>query len=163
VVSSQRQIRWIGYGAVLAGAMFILADLIDLSAYSHGFGANSFSEEASTTISALQSVLTLVAGVLLLASLVGLYAQRVEYFGLLGLFGIVIAFCGTVIAVSAFWTNAFVTSSLVQEASSLLDGRPPRALAAGLTLSYGSVALGWLLFGWPRCRRVSTLKRWRGC
>jgi hypothetical protein len=121
--------------------MFVLADLIDLSTNSDSFGG-----ETLTAVSAVQSALTLVAGVLLLVSLVGLYAGRLEQFGLLGLFGFVIAFCGTVMAVGAFWADAFVAPSLARETASLLEGRPPRALAAGFTLSYGSVTLGWLLF-----------------
>jgi hypothetical protein len=147
VSSSQRQVRWTGRAAILAGTMFILADLIDLSVDSDGFGADSFSGEALTAVSAIQSALTLGAGVLLLVSLAGLYAGRLEQFGLLGLFGFVIAFCGTVMAVGAFWADAFVAPSLAREVPSLLEGRPPRALAAGFTLSYGSTALGWLLFG----------------
>jgi hypothetical protein len=125
VSSSQRQIRWTGRAAILAGTMFILADLIDLSVDSDGFGANSFSGEALTVVSAVQSVLTLGAGMLLLISLTGLYAGRLEQ----------------------FWADAFVAPSLAQEAPGFLDGGTPEALAAGFTLSYGSAALGWLLFG----------------
>jgi hypothetical protein len=131
----------------LAGAIFILADLIDLFADSDSLGANSFSGQALTVVSTVQSALTLVAGVLLLASLAGFYALRFDEAGLLGLFGFLIAVYGTVMAVGAFWAEAFAAPSLARETPSLLDVRPPRALAVGFTLSYGSVALGWLLFG----------------
>ncbi len=146
-MSSQRQIPWTGSAAVLAGAIFVLADLIDLFADSDGFDAHSFSGEALTVVSTAQSVLTLVAGVLLLASLAGFYAPRFDEAGLLGLFGFLIAFCGTVMAVGAFWADVFAASSVARETSGLLGARPPRALAVGFTLSYGSVTLGWLLFG----------------
>lgn len=146
-MSSQQQIRWTGRAAVLAGAIFVLADLIDLFADSDGLGASSFSGELLTVVSTVQSALTLVAGVLLLASLAGFYGLRFDEAGLLGLFGFLIAFCGTVMAVGAFWADAFAAPSLARETPGLLDGRPPRALAVGFTLSYGSVTLGWLLFG----------------
>jgi hypothetical protein len=126
----------------MAGATFVLADLIDLSADSDGFGG-----ETLTAVSVVQSALTLVAGVLLLASLAGFYAQRFDEAGLLGLFGFVIALCGTLMAVEAFWIDAFIAPSSAREPLGFLDIRPPRALAAGFTLSYGSVTLGWLLFG----------------
>jgi hypothetical protein len=147
VLSSQRQIRWTGNAAVWAGAIFVLADLIDLFADSDSFGARSFSTEALTVIFTVQSALTLVAGVLLLASLAGFYALQFDEAGLLSLFGFLIAFCGTVMAVGAFWADTYAAPSLARETPSLLDARPPRALAVGFTLSYGSITLGWLLFG----------------
>ncbi len=60
--------------------------------------------------------------------------------------GFLLAFCDTVMAVGVFWANTFVAPSLKREELSVLATAPPRALAAGFTLSYGSVALGWLLF-----------------
>ncbi len=131
----------------MAGAIFILADLIDLFADSDGFDAHSFSGELLTVVSTGQSALTLVAGVLLLASLAGFYALGFDEAGLLGLFGFLIAFCGTVMAVGGFWTDAFATPSLAGETPGPLDIKPPRALAVGFTLSYGTITLGWLLFG----------------
>lgn len=133
--------------AILAGLMFLVSDLIDLAISSDGFGPKNLGEEASRVVSASQSGLTLLAGLLLLVGLAGLYVRQLEDGGLLGMVGFLVAFCGTVMAVGAFWANAFVAPSLAQEELRLLDAAPPRALAAGFTLSYGSVALGWLLFG----------------
>lgn len=54
-------------------------------------------------------------------------------------------------AVGGFWANAFVapslTHALARESSTLMEASPPRALAAGFTLSYGLVAAGWFAFG----------------
>ncbi len=146
-MSSSEQIRWTGLAAILAGLMFLVSDLIDLAISSDGFGPKNLGEEASRAVSASQSGLTLLAGLLLLVGLAGLYVRQLEDGGLLGMVGFLVAFCGTVMAVGAFWANAFVAPSLAQEELRLLDAAPPRALAAGFTLSYGSVALGWLLFG----------------
>ncbi len=71
--------------------------------------------------------------------------------GLLGLFGFVVAFSGTVMAVGGLWSNVFVASSLAHalasEAVGLMAAAPPKALSAGFTLSYGLVAVGWFVFG----------------
>ncbi len=127
--------------------MFIVSDLLDLAIGSDGFGPKNLGEEPSSAVSAIQSGLTLLAGMLLLIGLAGLYIRQLEDGGLLGMVGFLVAFCGTVMAVGTFWADAFVAPSLAREELRLLDGAPPRALAAGFTLSYGSVALGWLLFG----------------
>lgn len=146
-MSSSEQIRWAGLAAILAGMMFLVSDLLDLAISFDGFGPKNLGGEPSMTVSAVQSGLTLLAGILLLVGLAGLYSRQLEDGGLLGMVGFLVAFCGTVMAVGVFWADAFIAPSLAQEELRLLDAAPPRALAAGFTLSYGSVALGWLLFG----------------
>lgn len=82
-----------GIAAVAAGTLFVVADLLDLLAARSG----NFSTSEGTAPGVLivvQSGLTLLAGVLLLFGLVGLYANRFEETGLLGLFGFVMAFRG---------------------------------------------------------------------
>ncbi len=146
-MSTSRQIRWTGLSAILAGTIFIVSDLLDLAADSDGFGPKNLGEEASSAVSAIQSGLTLLAGLLLLVGLAGLYFRQSEDGDLLGVVGFLVAFYGTVMAVGVFWADAFVAPSLAREELRFLDAAPPTALAAGFTLSYGSVALGWLLFG----------------
>ena len=131
----------------MAGTIFIVSDLLDLAADSDGFGPKNLGEEASSAVSAIQSGLTLLAGLLLLVGLAGLYFRQSEDGDLLGVVGFLVAFYGTVMAVGVFWADAFVAPSLAREELRFLDAAPPTALAAGFTLSYGSVALGWLLFG----------------
>ncbi len=139
-----------GIAAVVAGTLFVVADLLDLLAARSG-GFSTSEGTAPGVLIVVQSGLTLLAGVLLLFGLVGLYANRFEETGLLGLFGFVMAFSGTVMAVGAFWGNVSVAPSLahalVAETSSLVEATPPRALSAGFTLSYGLVAAGWFAFG----------------
>jgi hypothetical protein len=132
--------------------MFIVSDLLDLATDSDGFGTKNLGDETWPAISAIQSGLTLLAGLLLLVGLAGLYFRQSEDGGLLGVVGFLVAFYGTVMAVGAFWADAFVAPSLAGEELRVLDAAPPTALAAGFTLSYGSVALGWLLFGWSTLR-----------
>ena len=133
---------------------FVVSDLLSLvtepAAGSDGFGAYDVGADSGVLL-VVQSGLTLLAGVLLLFGLLGLYADRFEEVGLLGLFGVAAAFSGTVMAIGDFLGNASVAPSLAHaltvEASSLVDVAPPRSLSAGFTLSYGLVAAGWLAFG----------------
>ncbi len=149
---SSTQIQWTGLSAILAGTIFIVSDLLDLATDSDGFGNKNLGEGVLPTVSAIQSGLTLLAGLLLLVGLAGLYFRQSDDGGLLGVVGFLVAFYGTVMAVGAFWADAFVAPSLAREELRFLDAAPPTALAAGFTLSYGSVALGWLLFGWSTLR-----------
>lgn len=90
-MSSYTLIRRCGVSAVLAGALFVAADLLDLltspATDSGGFGADAFEEAAPDTALVVQSGMTLLAGLLLLFELIGLYLRRAEDLGLLGLFG----------------------------------------------------------------------------
>ena len=146
-MSSSKQIRWAGLAAIVAGAMFLCSDLLDLAASPDGFGPKNLGEASSPALSAIQSGMTLLAGLLLLVGLAGLYFRQLDEGGLLSMLGFLLAFCGTVMAVGVFWADTFVAPSLAREELRLLGAAPPRALAAGFTLSYGSVALGWILFG----------------
>ena len=149
---SIREIRWSGLSAIFAGTIFIVSDLLDLATDSDGFGTKNLGKEAWPAVSAVQSGLTLLAGLLLLVGLAGLYFRQSEDGGLLGVVGFLVAFYGTVMAVGTFWADAFIAPSLAGEELRFLEAAPPTALAAGLTLSYGFVAFGWLLFGWSMLR-----------
>ena len=154
-MSSSDLIRRCGLAAVMAGVLFVATDLLDLTfepaAGPVGFGTETFGEPNPGALLVLQSALTLLAGVLLLFGLIGLYARRLEDLGILGLFGFVAAFSGTVMAVGSFWSNVFVAPSLAEalarEPSGLMDAASPRALSAGFRLSYGLVAAGWFVLG----------------
>ncbi len=139
----------------MAGVLFVATDLLDLTFEPAtgpvGFGTETFGETNPGALLVLQSALTLLAGVLLLFGLIGLYTHRLEKLGILGLFGFVVAFSGSVMAVGGFWSNVFVAPSLAEalarEPSGLMDAASPRALSAGFTLSYGLVAAGWFVLG----------------
>jgi hypothetical protein len=154
-VSSSDLIRRCGLAAVMAGVLFVATDLLDLTFEPAtgpvGFGTGTFGETNPGALLVLQSALTLLAGVLLLFGLIGLYTHRLEKLGILGLFGFVVAFSGSVMAVGGFWSNVFVAPSLAEalarEPSGLMDAASPRALSAGFTLSYGLVAAGWFVLG----------------
>lgn len=153
-MSSSAFIRRCGLAAVVAGALFVASEFLDLAvepASPEGLGTEAFPETAPGALLVFQSGITLIAGGLLLFGLVGLYIHRLEEFGLLGLLGFITALSGTMMAIGGFWSSAFVapslTDALIREASALMDAAPPRALSAGFSLSYGLVTAGWFLLG----------------
>jgi hypothetical protein len=92
-------IRGGGLAAALAGALFVIADLITLIIFAVGQGP--------VVQGGLLVRGTLSAGavVLLLLGLVGLYAYRSEATGILGLTGFLVAFAGIVLGQSFAWAG----------------------------------------------------------
>ena len=90
-MESSNLIRWCGLAAVVAGALFVLINLITTLIL--GFGQGQFELLVRTVISP-------VAGALLLLGLVGLYARQAEALDLVGLIGFLLAFFGTVLALA---------------------------------------------------------------
>ncbi|MCA1718134.1 MAG: hypothetical protein LC781_15380 [Actinobacteria bacterium] len=88
-----------------------------------------------------------LAGVLLLLGLVGLYARQSEATGALGLVAFLVAFVGTALILGTWWTNAFVAPSLATDAPAFLEAGPTGVLGVAYTLSFALAALGWLMFG----------------
>ena len=142
-MSSSNLIRWAGLAAILAGVLLVVADLLNLAI---GFDDDEpFSETATTDIYAFQSVVNLLAAVLLLIGLVGLYARQSEAAGLLGLAGFLVAFLGTALVTGLLWASLFIVPTLAVEVPAFLDqveGPPP-----GFFLTFITFAVGWLLFG----------------
>ncbi len=142
-MSSSDLIRWAGLAAILAGVLLVVADLLNLAI---GFDDDEpFSETATTGIYAFQSVVNLLAAVLLLIGLVGLYARQSEAAGLLGLAGFLVAFLGTALVTGLLWASLFIVPTLAVEVPAFLDqveGPPP-----GFFLTFITFAVGWLLFG----------------
>ncbi len=90
-------IRWGGLVAVVAGTLFIIVNLITLLALA--FGQESFALF-------VRSVISPVAGTLLLLGLVGLYARQSEATDIIGLIGFLFAFFGTGLALAGnAWAN----------------------------------------------------------
>lgn len=138
-------IRWGGLAAMLAGALFVAADLLSLSI------SPKFPSVASLTSEpyAIQSVLKLVAAVLLLLGLFGLHARQIEAAGPLGTAGFLAAFSGTALAVGSFWATAFFAPAMAASFPVVFDtGQgPPGRLADAFLVSWATFVLGWMLFG----------------
>ena len=71
-MSSPNRVRWSELAAIVAGVLFLISNLLDLTSDSPGMGADDFGV-TPTVLSTVQTATTLVAGVLLLLlELVGL-------------------------------------------------------------------------------------------
>src|SRR5215203_5600509 len=96
-MKSSELIRWSGLAAVIAGALFIVVNLIALLILS--FGQGSFELLVRSAISS-------VAGTLLVLGLFGLYARQAEVTGIVGLIGFSFVLFGTILALAGnVWAN----------------------------------------------------------
>jgi hypothetical protein len=138
-----------GFATVLAGLLFIIAEPLTLSAASNGLRQAYLHVGlvATTNSFVAQSLLSFLAGVLLLGGLVGLYARQVEAAGKLGLGGFLVAFFCTALLLSNFYANFVITPTVAFAAPEFLDSFYGGMLRLWFPLEFGFLALGWLLFG----------------
>jgi hypothetical protein len=151
-MSSSNLIRWSGLAAMVAGALWVVGDLLNLTVL---FSPEPFSEEAQTGSYVFRQALFLLGVMLLLVGLVGLYARQSQPAGALGFVGFLVAFAGTVLVAGFLWASIFIAPVLATEAPELLDaGPPPGLFLAGITCG-----VGWLLFG-IAALRARVYPRW---
>ncbi len=144
-MSFSNLIRWGGVAAMLAGALFVAADLLSLS-ISPKFPS---SESLLSEPYAIQSVLKLAGAALLLLGLLGLHARQADTAGPLGTAGFLAAFCGTALAVGSFWATAFFAPAMAASDPAGFDALqgPPGRLADAFVVTIAAFVLGWGLFG----------------
>ncbi len=141
-MSSSNLIRYGGLAAMIGGVLILISDLLTFTAFS-----GDIVEVATSGAYLVDGSMRVLAGILLLIGLVGLYARQVEVSGALGLAGFLVAFAGTALVLGSWWTNAFIASSLATDAPAFLEAGPTGVLNAAYTLSFAIAGLGWLLFG----------------
>ncbi|MBA3474726.1 MAG: hypothetical protein H0T57_16145 [Rubrobacter sp.] len=135
-------IRWSGLAAILGAALLLISDFLSFTVLS-----GDLTELAKTGAFLADGVTRVLAGMLLLLGLVGLYARQSEASGALGLVAFLVAFAGTALILGTWWTNAFVAPSLAMDAPAFLEAGPTGVLGVAFTLSFALAAVGWLLFG----------------
>jgi hypothetical protein len=145
-------IRWSGLAAMVAAALWVVGDLLNLTLL---FSTEPFSEEAQTGSYLFRQALFLLGVVLLLVGLVGLYAHQSQAAGALGLVGFLVAFAGTVLVAGFIWAGTFVAPALATEAPEFLDAGPPPGYFPALV----TCSVGWLLFG-IAALRARVFPRW---
>jgi hypothetical protein len=141
-VSSSDLIRYSGLAAILGAALLLISDFLSLTVLS-----GDPAEIVTTGAYLADGGTRILAGILLLLGLVGLYARQSEASGTLGLVAFLVAFAGTALILGTWWTNAFVAPVLAQEDSRLLETGPTGVMSVAFTLSFALTAVGWLLFG----------------
>ena len=139
-MSSSGLIRWSGLAAMVAAALLVVGDLLNLTVL---FSSEPFSEEAKSGSYLFRQVLFLLGVMLLLLGLVGLYTRQSQAAGTLGLVGFLVAYAGTVLGAGFLWASTFVTPALATEVPEFLDAGPPLGFFPALS----TCGVGWLLFG----------------
>lgn len=128
--------------AVLAGTLLLTLDVLELLV---------FGLEPRSAIAATGAYIFIMAGFLLatllaLLGLVGLYAGQAEAAGRLGFISFLAAFVGTVLFAGYFWAQGFFAPVVAGAAPDIVDSEPGW-LGLGAVVSFFFFALGWLLFG----------------
>ena len=141
-MNSSDLIRWSGLAAVLGGALLIVSDFLSFTVNS-----GDLAEVVTTGAYLADGSMRVLAGVLLLVGLVGLYARQSEASGVPGLVAFLVAFAGMAMILGTWWTNAFVAPSLATGAPEFLAAGPTGVLGVAFMLSFALGAVGWLLFG----------------
>jgi hypothetical protein len=145
-MSSSNLTHWGGLAAIGSGVLWIILPL----AFSILFSGRPESITALTSAWKIVVSLELVAGVLTLITLMGLYASQANATGAFGLIAFVAALTGTAMMFGLSWTNIFATPALAAETPEFVDAVQaalPLTLMIGYGLTFGLFALGWLLFG----------------
>jgi hypothetical protein len=143
-VSPPNLFRMSGLALVLAGAMFVVAELISLSVLAQG-DVDDLRQIAGTNSFFLQSFSTLVGGIFLLGGLVGLYVRQSEAAKKLGVAGFVLAFLGTALVVGDFYANTFITPLVALEAPNFLDNPLAGVLQVWLPFDFVLLAASCLV------------------
>src|SRR5215203_4568938 len=103
-----------------------------------------------TSSYSVSSGLRLLAFVLLVWGLIGIYGSQSRAAGTLGLWTFVFVFLATALAAGNVWAEVFVYPTLTQVAPSMVPGgfttEASSYMSAGLTLSYPLFFLGLILF-----------------
>lgn len=138
--------RLSGLAIVLAATMFAIVELLSLFIFAQQGDDYDLRQIARSGIFFWQSLLTLLAGALLLGGMPGLYARQSEAAGRLGLVGFLLAFFATVFVEGDFYANTFVTPLVAQENPALFINSPLSGiLQVWLPFDFVLLALGWLL------------------
>ena len=154
-MSYSELVRWGGLAAMGAGALYILAEFMDLYNFVLAGSGEQMSDVMATAPYFVEALLLLLGDVLLLFGLFGLYVRQSEAAGTLGLVGFLVAFFGTALTAGVDWDGVFVVPILADAAPELLDAGPP----LGIILSFLTFLVGWLMFG-VAALRARVYPRW---
>lgn len=149
---SSKTFRSAGFSALAGGVLWIVLAV----AYSILLSGRPESVAALTGTWAIVVGSELIAAVLTLLGLTGLYARQAGETATPGFIAFVVALAGTTMMAGLSWANMFATPALAAEAPQVVDAMQatrPQMLMIGYGLSMILFSLGWLLFG---------LVSWRG-
>jgi hypothetical protein len=142
-----RFVRLGAWAAIVTGVTLVAAHLMQWLVVPYersGTGAYL------TTAYLISAGLSLLAGILLVWALIGLYAPQSRAAGTFGLWAFILAFFGAALNLGNNWAELFVWPTLALVAPDVLSGKAteaPSYLASGIGLSAPLLGIGVILFG----------------
>ena len=103
---------------MVGGVLFVVGDLLGLTL------GDDFAEVAASGTFVVQQLLFLLATVLVLFGLFGLYTSQSEAAGVMGLVGFLLAFLGTALLAGLSWAQTFVVPFIATQSPALLETEP---------------------------------------
>jgi hypothetical protein len=140
-VATSSFVRLAGIASLVAAGLMLVNQISQLAF------ALTMSESMAIATHSLRNGLALVAMYALLIALTGLYAVQASAAGRLGLVGYLVAALGTLLVAGDWWYEAFVAPLIAAGAPELLKTAPSGSILIGAAATFGSFALGWVLFG----------------
>ena len=134
-------VRAAGVASLVAAGLMLVHQISQL------VFALTMSQSMAIATHSLRNGLALVAMYALLIALTGLYAVQASAAGRLGLIGYLVAAFGTLLVAGDWWYEAFVAPLIAAGAPELLRTAPSGSILIGAAATFGSFALGWVLFG----------------
>ena len=135
-------VRWSGAACVASGVCAVLA----MVGFFVVVGSDPIGEAAVLPAFLVPAVASLLAVLFLALGLIGLFLYQQATFGSAGVGGFVVALLGTMLAAGAAWTYVFVLPHFARVDPTLVNVGSGGVLA-GFLISYGVMALGWIVFG----------------
>ncbi|HET9755181.1 MAG TPA: hypothetical protein VFP66_01660 [Candidatus Limnocylindrales bacterium] len=134
-------VRWAGIASLAAAGLMLVQQISQL------VFVLTMSQSTAIATHSLRYGLALVAMYALLIALTGLYAMQATAAGRLGLVGYLVATLGTLLFAGDWWYETFVAPLIAAQAPELLRTAPSGSILIGAAITFGSFALGWVLFG----------------
>src|SRR5918995_3635682 len=135
--------RLSGLAGILAGVLFVVAELLNPLVIPDTLRAafDDLGQIAVTNGFFVQSLLTLLAGMLLLVALIGFYVTQSQAAGKLGVVGILAAYVGTLLMVGDFYANTFVTPLVALSVPDYLSSYDAGLLRLWFPVEFGLFAI----------------------
>ncbi len=134
-------VRLTGIASITAAALMLVNQTSQL------VFALTMSQPVAVATHSLRNGLALVAMYALLIALTGLYARQATAAGRLGLVGFLLAALGTLLVAGDWWYETFVTPGIAAQAPELLRTAPTGLILIAAAATFGSFAIGWVIFG----------------
>jgi hypothetical protein len=142
-----RFVRFGGWAAIVSGVTLVAAHMLQwLVVPAERLGTGAY----LTGSYLVSASLSLLAGILLIWALIGLYAPQSRAAGTFGLWAFILAFVGAVLNLGKNWAELFVWPTLALVAPDVISGKAteaPSYLASGISLSVPLLGIGVVLFG----------------